>query len=257
MKAKHLLLSLVIAQAIAFAIPVYINDPFPGLRYAVAGYDVIGNPQDFDIERIFGNINPEITTLRIDLNYPNADLSPFVDFAGQLNPADLLFSIDGTLAYGIPLATHAGSPNHGPSGLPVLAGHVYQINDPTAGVLTARQVLNNPTGVIYRPSEPVWLRNDGAGSVLDQVAGSVAVHSLGNGLTKAKYEVTLSFATPSRFWADVTTYGAEISFGNATCANDVIHGGVPPSAPEPGGMTLIGAGLVGLGVMGQRLRRRG
>jgi hypothetical protein len=250
MKASVLLLLVAAAAGMGSASPIAIDDPFPGTQWPAPGADVIGVLTDFDIQSITGDFDAASSVIRIAFNTRNSDLSPYNDFGVQLNVGDLLFEAGGVYKYGVPLYTHAGSPNGGPSGSTVLAGHLYQINNPATGTLTAKQVLNNP-GLIYRPDEVVWLRSQGA-SLTDLAAGAVTVAKYGNGTSNAEYLATLQFANPASFYEDLGG-GMLLHFASATCGNDIAEGMV--HAPEPSSNAMIGGGLVLLGLFARRFRR--
>lgn len=247
---RAVFLSLILALVLgnrARASELWITDPFPG-----AGTDVIGDRTMFDIQKAAVRVDESSSQIDLFYNFGpgQRSLAPWIPFYSiQLDTGDLLLSVNGAWAFGIPLVTHAGSPNGGPAGGTVQAGHVYQI-DATDGVQTAKQVLNNPGGVIYRPDQAVWLWNH-QGSLTDVATGWVTVAAFGvDGTTSPKFQVTIDFPTPPELYQAYADGTLAMTFASATCGNDVISGLIvgrvddPPEVPEPNSAALLGGGLL-------------
>jgi len=261
-----LLLAFVFAlSTTVLAGPILISDPFPGSSGPTPAFDVIGARADFDIQSLAGIITPDLTTLQLAFNYRYPDLAQYTDFGLELNVGDLLVKVGDDYRYGIALLEHGPSPNGGPFSRTVLAGHLYQINNPS-GTLNARLAMGNPQGLAYRPDEEVWLRENGLGlgSLTDLVTGTVTlpVPPYGDGVTSAKYLVTLQFATPPQFWQDFNGPGLTFHFASTTSANDILEGTAvnggewPGEAPEAGTSLLIGGGLLLLGLLVRAKRQQ-
>lgn len=253
--APALCLALVLS-ARTHAAELWIQDPFPG-----GSQDVIGAQSMFDIQGAGISVTPTTTSVDLLFNFGSGQngLAPFASFFSiRLDVGDVLFSVNGIWAYGIPIMDHAGSPNGGPAGDPVDAGHLYQI-DTIAGVQSARQGLNDPGGVLYRPEQAVWLWNHN-GSLTDIAVASLLVSALGgDGATSPKFEVLLNFPTPAGFYQAYTDGTLALAFSSATCGNDVLSGPVngaddPPSNPEPASATLCALGLAFLAWRSKRRR---
>ncbi len=73
---------------------------------------------------------------------------------------------------------------------------------------------------------------------------------LSSSTPKYRIDVTFNGSTAANMFND----GWEFAWGNATCGNDTIHGYVA-AVPEPGSLTLLGAGLAILGVTRRRRRK--
>lgn len=253
--------TLALAPLFAGAAPVTILDPFgaAATSCASASCDVIGDKALFDIDRAVFDFGASSSTIDLYLNFQNPSLSPFVNSGITLDVGDLLFAAGGHFRYGVALRTHGGSTNGGPAGTTVLAGHLYELPQGDGNTMTARQALNNPSGVVYRPDQPVWLWNQG--NLLDRATGTVTTSVFGDGTTRGRYDVRINFSSlPSNFLNDLAASGLDASLAVATCGNDVLSGhlqtrlqttGNPVSAPAP--LLLMGAGIA---VMGWTRRRR-
>jgi hypothetical protein len=186
-------------------------------------------------------------------NFDNAALHSFRDTGVRLDIGDLFFTVNGTYAYGIPLAYHNG-PAGGPFGNRVYAGHIYSIGGPDA-LLTAREALHDPMYVDYRPDAIVWMLD--LGDVHDVTTGTptVQVTATGNnGVNGPLYDIHVTTSLPAGLFSSSTdTYGLE--WAVATCGNDVVEGtlnfgggfSTAAAVPEPSTWyMMIGAVLVGL-----------
>jgi len=200
-------------------------------------------------------------------NTGNNTLAQF-DVAGtKLDVGDLFLTVGGVIKYGIALKQHAGSPalNGGQTGQTVLANTLYQVNNPSTtgpnnGVMNAFQILNRGTiaSTDYRPTYPVWLHNDGAGSIsaLGAVTTTIALTgSTGTGIggnAQAQYMVTLSFVAPGDWATSFNTAAlGGVSFVSTTCANDILDNAAL-AIPEPGTLLLFGVGLAAVAMAGRR-----
>ena len=224
--------------------------------------DVVGNKLQFDAQSI--QITTNAGTLIIDIftNYDNPNLYSVRDTGARLNPGDVFFTVNGAYTYGIPLALHNG-PAGGPWGNRLLAGHVYQIDDPSKALMTARQVLHDAMYVEYRPDEIVWMFDNGG--VHDVTAGTPSVQVLpipdSDGENGPLYDIRVTTSLPAGLFSSLTdTYG--VSFAVTTGGNDMVKGTLNftdsaeqsveagAAVPEPGTWYLvIGAALVGLARM--------
>jgi hypothetical protein len=237
----------VASTTLAHATVITANDPFyVGDNGGDASYDVIGDRMKFDIQGASVNITPTLVTADLYLNYGGgASLSEFnFDKTLKLDIGDLMFyNANSTApAYAVPLASHAGSPNGGPSGNTLTAGSLYSIND-SSGYLTAQQVLNT-NSYTYRPSVIVWARDDGNKSVTQLSTGTVTVSNYGDGVSNALYDVNVSFVPTSDFVLASTKAGFGFNFASATCGNDIASGYIP----EPMTFLYMGSGLLAIGL---------
>ena len=246
--------------AAGWSATITVMDPFN-----VAGsVDVIGNPLQFDAQSIQVTAGSGTLTLDIRTNFDNSHLYSFVDSGVRLDVGDVFLTVNGNYAYGIPLAYHNG-PAGGPWGDRLLAGHIYGIADPSAALMTARQVLHDPQGVAYRPDAVVWMMDNGG--VTDVTVGTPSVQVLpiagDNGINGPLYDIRVQTSLPAGLFSTPgDSYG--IQWSVATCGNDLVAGALnfPASpghslsgsvAPEPGtAYLLIGAGLIGAGLYSRR-----
>jgi hypothetical protein len=240
----------VMALTTAQGATLTFTDPFnvPG------DSDTIGDKLAFDVERLVLTIDPTLITIHVLENYGNSTLSQTLFNTTKLDAGDILIKENGTFKWGIPLHDHAGSPNGGAfaTGGTVTAGHIYQILDPTAGVMTARQALNDPP-YTYRPDEFVWLRSIAA-SLVDLTTGASGVTVTpiagNNGTNGPLYDISLSFTRPAGFITGANTY--DVLYSTADCANDVLNGTFAGAGagggpvPEPASLALGGFGLLAL-----------
>ena len=216
----------------AFSLPTFplvFTDPLASADPA----DVIGDPNFFDISSLtFASFNSGTKrfTVEILFNYGGGVSLNQFSVGGAfnaLNAGDLLFS-NGGFNYAVQLRSRGG----------LTAGNLYQVT----GNQTAKQVLGlgSDQDGNYRPNQAVWGNTAGATLI---GAGTSTVVSTG-GPTNLK--VTLDFAANNAFIAGFDS--SSFAFSAATCGNDVITG----SVPEPGTWALLGAGLIGLGMIRRR-----
>lgn len=225
----------------AFATSFTVTDPFnaPCSNSGSPTCDVIGDPLGFDIQKGVFNIGANSATIDLYFNFglnTATSTAPFSVNSVVLSLGDLFLSGNG-FNYGIALQTH----NTAVSGN-VTGGVLYQINNAN-GTLTAAQALGSPTSISYRPTETVWLRNDGANSLTSLVNGAVTIAGAqGNGVTAPEFKatITLNYVAGSSVAQNLQSLNAGgVHFASATCGNDVMNG-----VPEPASLGMIGAGLL-------------
>ena len=248
-----------VASAIPFCTPGATTYCFTNV-FPQDGH-VIGDQSIFAIQAVSIDLASTIT-IKIRTNYENIFLNPFtVNGTSKsyiLEVGDFFItSGDGTLRYGIPLHSHAGTANNPAlTAGSVTAGHLYRVDNIANGTMTSTQAMNDVGDINYNTGIPVWLRNN-AGAITDVGVGSPLVNVAstgGNGLSLAKYDVSLSFVRPVSP-ADpfnVLVGGAwGFTFSSADCANDYFSGKVP----EPETYWLMSCGFIAMGI-GSRLRNK-
>lgn len=253
MRFIRFVLLLTALPVVAPAVSVHYIDPFGSTATSCssATCDVIGDKLWFDLDSFAMSVDQVSLNgvITISLNFgPDATLAPFLDFGIRLDPADVIFAKNGVARYGIALTSHNG----------VAAGSLYAINT-SAGVLTAGEVLNLGSGYTYRPDAPVWLNNDGSGSVSSLTSGNVSSTIAGDGVTTGRMLVTITFLATPDFFNELNGASFSAQFASATCGNDVMSlmFGTPDVAnPEPGTVGLAALGFVLLFTKGYRSRRR-
>lgn len=250
------------------------------------GYDVLGDSK-YDAQSITINTAPSgsTTTVTITLNYnyngQDTSLSPFSNLAGNatMTVGDLLFrsgSATGAITYGVAMTSHGLDSNGNLVDAAALNGNSALANDPlvragylyaaTGGTATSAQVLNgtlipgtndgygNPIGSkagdYFRGGEPVYLRGgtqDAAGTL-----STVALGTANGPLVSTTISLALGSADP--FLAALNSGSLFVDFNSATCGNDVVIGQL--STPEPVSISLMGGGLLMLGLYSRRRTQR-
>jgi hypothetical protein len=209
------------------------------------GMGTVGDESQFAVQG--GSITIDssgMANITLQFNYPAADLNTsFTDFGIVLKPTDLLFQV-GTDLYGIPIVTHSLAPDNASGTYPtVIAGDLYQ----TTAFQTSQTVLDDPSGVIYRNNDPVWL-----GGTPTLLSGPLTETISSKGTTSPEFTVTLSGDLSGAFLSDVDAQGVTAYFGSATCDNGFLSGSAS-AVPEPQSLFLMGGTLLGLSTL---LRRK-
>ena len=251
---KHFALVLMIAMRVS-AGSVLVTDAFQ-----VGAPDVIGNPMKFDAESVRVTVTGQTLTLDIRTNFDNPHLGSVWEHVRQ-DIGDVFFKVNGAYAYGIPLHYHNG-PAGGPWGDRLLAGHIYEIDDPGA-LWTARQVLHDPAHYDYRPDEITWMMDNGG--VRDVTVGTptLEVDNIGDGVHGPRYQISVTTSLPpGLFSSPGDTYG--LHWAVVTGGTDIVDGALDFGAgvgsevqavPEPATWYLaIGALLIGLAKLRWRHR---
>ena len=223
----------VLLSASAWALPtlpLQFNDQLD----SVDPNDVIGDPLKFEITSLtFTSLANTVLQMDIRFNYGGGStLAGFLNSTGAvtLNVGDLFF-ITGGQTYAVILNGHNGLQTNG----------LYSITSRD----TAQTVLGNPSGINYRNNALVWASASGA-TLLSN--GSRNINVVG-GPTELLASLTINL-TPTVL-ANLNN-GFDFYFASATCGNDEIFGTVSGGVPEPGTWALMGAGLVGLGLLRRR-----
>jgi hypothetical protein len=231
------------AAGLGTPLPITISDPYGGTTPGTAknNGDVIGLLNSFDIDTVtFTTISAMEVEAVIRLNYNNGDatLSPFSIGPGTptLRIADLLFEVDGVYVWGVPLSGHDL----------LTLGALYEVTNGQPFAKDARWVLGDPTNVIYRPEEAVWIKASHA----RLVGGNLDFDVTRVGNTSA-VEITLSFIPTDEFLSALGK-GVTVHLAAATCANDVLDGHLQYAVPEPATVTLAGLGLLALALARRR-----
>jgi hypothetical protein len=251
------LISVTLAQGGSFT----FTDPFPGSSCANESCDVVGPRENFDIEKIVANIggSGQVSSFLIYTNWGgNNNLDPYVFNGSTLYLGDLLFTVGGVLKYGIALTGHGDSVNPGAytGGQTLTQGRLYRIDELAQGILSSNQVMGSNPPSIFRQNVPVWLNQTGGSLTALGSAGTVSAQNLGMGFDP-RFIITVNITLPDSVLPDFEAGVWGLSFASATCANDIIEGRTTAEQepiPEPGTLTLLGAGLAALGVAHRRRR---
>jgi hypothetical protein len=233
------------AIPLSTSLPITLNDPggYGGTNpgSASSNGDVLGLLKDFDIDYIkFTVITAQEVQALIHVNYDHGAASPLNLYdwpwnGKYLRSGDLLFDVNGTYKYAVPIAPHDS----------LTAGALYMITN----VKDSDTVLGTSSGI--RPDIPVWMDKTGASLIGSKIALSYALDAGISGI------ITLRFDPNDAFLADLANPGLSVHYASATCANDYMDAEFRYVVPEPVSMVLMGGGLVGLGLIGRRrLRRR-
>ena len=249
MRILRVSLLLAAAPVVAGAMTVYYSDPFGAAATSCASpsCDVIGASAYYDLGGFSLSFDPvtRLVTVTVATNFgPNGTLSPFLDYGIRLDAADIIFTRDNHPAYGVAITSHTG----------VIAGTFYSLST-TAALLTAYDVLQLGDGWVYRPTTPVWIRNDGAGSVTALSNGAVSSAITGNGTTTPYMTISASFVASQLFMDELLAGRIGFQVSSATCGNDVLSGTLNfGQTPEPATWGLILLGLLSLWTRHYRLQ---
>jgi len=215
---------------------VTIPDPYQGQNNSGSGpaslaADVIGAYSEFDVDRIiFTSLSSNNISAQVRFNHsvqgqptlPDLTLHSYYFAPFTLPVADLLFDVNGTYTFGVPLVSHDG----------LAAGSLYQM----LSARTSNDYLSG-NGYFWRFNTPVAINPSGA-TLLNAGAAPVTI-----GLGYAEVQTTISFTPNADFWNDLTGPGLSVHFASAVCANDVLDGNIHV-APEPGAIMLFGTILL-------------
>jgi hypothetical protein len=199
------------------------------------GYgDVIGDPDRFGIDWMDVSITGSQMDVVIKTAYPGYDT-----IGAGTEYGDFFISIDGWNPYGSDPYVDDNSTN-GETweyAFDVQTGGLYDIATDQSRILLSNDVMPS-SGYIYRNGQ------------------EVAIDTITPGLTPLSNTRAGSYdGSYLSFIIDVSGLNwnlADLGFhwAGATCANDVIEGGVP--VPEPASMILLGTGLIVLAGFGRK-----
>lgn len=232
-------------------VPQVLSDPYPGIPYPNANYDVIGSLSGFDIESVtLTQFSNSTVSLEISFNYGPANnysrpdpLAPYNFFGAQLQVGDLLFGRtpppgqEPVYTYGVALIAHDGFD----------AGDLYRIkatrdSDFYLGAFSGSLFWNYDTPVRMDPLDSEHLS---AGTAVTTKPGA------------PRLLTTITFDQHPDFQDDWNDTGLSVHFTSGICANDELNGGIGPAqVPEPASFLLLVAGLGGLAAVRHRARSR-
>jgi len=231
MRFLHTLSLGLLAAATTFALPT-LPVTFQDELDSQNSSDVIGDPALFEIFNL-SVAGASGNNLQVDIRFNyggGTSLDPFTinGFNPALNVGDLILRTTNA-TYAFILNSHNGLAEDG----------FYRVT----GTRSASSVLGSPSGS-YRPDAQVWARSTGA-QLLS--TGTSTITTVGGVSTQLL--ASLLIPLDSTTISDLDK-GFSVYFASATCGNDEITGTVPPTGvPEPGTWAMMGAGLIGLGLL--------
>jgi hypothetical protein len=229
------LLALVPVGAMAYT----INDAVP---------DAVGSSifetYGIDVSKFTPGVNNGGITLNLHTNYPQAGTTINGSPPWGTVPADIFitenyYGVD--YQWAVPLVSHDG----------FAAGTTYAVGsfatstnlDPSGG-----------TGYIYNQNVPVQISALGENYGLNNLGPGSVAWSAAVGSPDYLISVVLGW------WEDDPFATLDITWGTATCANDVVNGivggGGNPNVPIPPSVLLLGTGLLGLVGVGWNRKRQ-
>ena len=164
------------------------------------------------------------------------------------NISDFDFALSGTTSLGS-LASSSGQDitvaSNGTFTLGSTVATGWAFTSPTAG-----SYLLNVLGTATGPSHTI-LGAPGAGGTYSNAGGSIAGNDPHNPFLNQSATFTLNITGVT---ANTTVSSAIFSFG--TAAGDNVPGGPSSTIPEPVSLSLVGSGLLALGLLRKRLPRK-
>jgi hypothetical protein len=236
--------------------------PRPGANYGLPCTPadpgcILGDPLAFEAFSLTLSqptaTNPNFVAV-IKTNYPETIpggttlIPPHVygDGSGPYSISDLLIVWKG-VEYGVVLSPHiSGGPVDG-----YVAGGLYK----SPGIYrTSGDVM----GVVSpNPSHPVWLAASANPSANQLGSGTVTAAQTGDGVTAAKYTITVEFSAPADF---LSTGDFLVDFTSWICANGLVTGpgtftgNETGAIPEPSSLVLCMPALLFFGIRVARRR---